>query len=376
MVIAGEESGDLHASSLIKAIRSLDNEIEFYGIGGDRMKQEGMTLIYHITEMAFLGFIEIIRHIPFIRKVRRDIIEFILKNKIGTVVLVDYPGFNLSLAEKLKKHKIEVIYFIAPQIWAWGKGRLNKIKKIISKVLVVFEFEKSLYKDAGIDVEFVGHPLIERLEKYKFIEKEVLYKKYNLNINKDILLIMPGSRVQEVRRIFPESIKAATLLAKEFNLEIIVLCSATINANVFNKFKAGYNFHVVNENNYDFLKYSRIGIIKSGTSTLEAGLFGLPMTVVYVTNYLTYLLGILLVKIKNIALINIVLRENVVDELIQRDVNSIRIYNSLKRILQDRDLEKSLSEKLRSVKLRLGEYKTSQKAAGIITSMMNENTRS
>jgi lipid-A-disaccharide synthase len=372
MIIAGEISGDLHGASLILELKKLDNSLEIFGIGGDKMKAAGMKLIYHINMMAFLGFVEVVKHIPFINKVKKDLISVIEKENISTVVLVDYPGFNLSIAKRLKSLKVKMIYYISPQVWAWGAGRIKKIKKLIDKMLVVFPFEEELYKKAGINVEFVGHPLIEGISRYSFLSKADLYKKFNLDENKEILLILPGSRVHEVEKIFPECIKAAEKIAGEFNLQIAAACSPNIEEDFFNKITNNKNFKIIKGNTYDLLKYSKIGIIKSGTSTLEAALFGLPMVIVYKTNYLTYLIGKNLIKVKNIGMANIIAGEKIAVELIQKDVNQESIYNECKKILSDNRLLSLVKNKSLEIKEKLGAEGASCRAAQFIYSVLNE----
>ncbi len=372
MIIAGEVSGDLHGASLITQLKKLDNELEIYGIGGDMMKAAGMNIIYHINRMAFLGFAEVVKHLPFIRKVQKDLIKVVTEKKISSVVLIDYPGFNLSIAKKFKKLGIKIIYFISPQIWAWGSGRIKKIKKLVNKMLVVFPFEEEMYKQAGVDVEFVGHPLIERINKYDFLSKEDLYKKFNLREDKDILLILPGSRDHEVEKIFPESIKAAEKLADEFNLQIIAACSSNIDENIFYKISGTNKFIVIKDHTYDLLKYAKIGIIKSGTSTLEAGLFRLPMVIVYKTSYLTYLIGRSLVKVDSIGMANIIAGEKVAPELIQNNVLKDSIYMECKKILSDATLYNTIKNKLKIIKEKLGAEGASYNAAKVIYSILNE----
>lgn len=314
MIIAGEVSGDLHGASLIEELMKLDGNLEIYGIGGDRMQTAGMNLIYHINRMAFLGFIEVVKHIPFIKKVQHDLISVIKEKQIKNVVLIDYPGFNLSIAKKLKAMDINIIYYISPQIWAWGAGRIKKIKKLVSKMLVVFPFEEEIYKNAGVDVEFVGHPLPERINNYNFIPKDEFYNKFNLNDEKGILLILPGSRTHEVEKIFPEVIKAAERTADKFNLQVVIACSPNIDEKVFLKLSGRKKYSVIKGYTYELLKYARLGIVKSGTSTLEAGLFGLPMVIVYKTSYLTYLIGKNLIKVDNIGMANIITGEKLVPD--------------------------------------------------------------
>lgn len=372
MIIAGEVSGDLHGASLISQLKKLDKDLKIYGIGGDRMKAAGMNIIYHINKMAFLGFAEVIKHLPFIRKVQKDLIKVVKDKKINSVVLIDYPGFNLSIAKKLKPIGINIIYYISPQIWAWGSGRMKNIKKLVNKMLVVFPFEEKLYKQAGVDVEFVGHPLLERINEYNFLSKEELYKEYNLQNNKEILLILAGSRNHEVEKIFPESIKAAEKLAEEFNLQIVAACSSNIDENIFFNITTIKNFKVIKDRTYDLLKYAKIGIIKSGTSTLEAGLFSLPMVIVYKTSYLTYLIGKKLVKIDSIGMANIIAGEKVAEELIQSDVTVDSIYRECKKILSDSSLYDSVKNKLKVIKGKLEPEGASLRAAKAIYCILNE----
>ena len=370
MIIAGEVSGDLHGSLLVRELKKMENGLNIYGIGGDRMKAEGMELIYHINKMAFLGFAEVIKHFPFIKRVQSDLIAIIKEKKIKNIVLIDYPGFNLNFAKKLKALNLTVIYYISPQIWAWGASRIKKIKNLVNKMIVVFPFEEKFYKDADINVEFVGHPLIERINEYEFLTREELFNKFDLNKSKDILLVLPGSRLHEVERIFPESIKAAEKVAGEFNLQIVIAGSSNISEDIYNRLSNIKEKKIITGYTYELMRYSKIGIIKSGTSTLESALFTLPMVIVYKTGLITYSIGKKLVKVKNIGMANIIAGEKVVPELIQNEANAESIYTECKKILSDERLYNSIKQKLSSVKSKLGAERASQKAAGLIYSMM------
>lgn len=372
MIIAGELSGDLHGAALITELKKLDADLEIYGIGGDMMKAAGMNIIYHINRMAFLGFVEVVKHLPFIKKVQRDLLSLVKDKNIKNVILVDYPGFNLSIAKKLKRLGVKIIYYISPQVWAWGTGRIKKIKALVNKMLVVFPFEEELYKKAGINAEFVGHPLPERIYKYNFLSREELFRKYNLDESKEILLILPGSRKHEVEKIFPVSIKAAERIAAEFNLQVVIACSSNIDENIFRRLSGFSNYKVVKDRTYDMMKFAKIGIVKSGTSTLEAGLIGMPMVIVYRTNYLTYLIGKSLVKLDNIGLVNIVLGETVVPELIQNAADSDSIYKECSNILSDSRLYNSIANKLGSLKEKLVTERASRKAAQAVYAIINE----
>ena len=376
LIIAGEVSGDLHGASLIRELKKLDSSLKIFGIGGDKMQAEGMELIYHIDKMAFLGFVEVIKHLPFIKKVQRDIIDEVKKRKVREVVLIDYPGFNLNLARKLKHLDLKLIYYITPQVWAWGKGRVNKIKELFNKVLVVFPFEEKFFKSKNVNAEFVGHPLIQEINSYKFLTRDQLNKKFDLDSAKEILLILPGSRKQEVESIFPEAIKAAKKLSDEFDMQIVVACSSSIDEKVFYELTEQKNFKVVKDYTYDLLKHSKFGIVKSGTSTLEAGLMELPMVIIYKTSMLTYKIGKSLVKIKNIGMANIVLDEQVVPELIQNEANAENIYDTAKNILSNNALLNQTKLKLRRIKEVLGDKNAPQNAAKIIYSLLNEHKAS
>ena len=372
MMIAGEISGDLHGASLIKELKKLDQEINIFGIGGDKMQDAGMQITFHINRMAFLGFVEVVKHIPFIKKVQRKLLELVKAKNINTVVLIDYPGFNLSIAKKLKRLNVKIVYYISPQIWAWGSARINKIKKLVNKMLVVFPFEESLYSNQNVDVEFVGHPLLERLKEYDFLSKENLFEKYDLDRNKEILLILPGSREQEVKHIFPEVIKAAVKLAGEFNLQVITACSSNIDENLFYKITEVGNFKVIKSDTYNLLKNSKFGIVKSGTSTLEAGLFQLPMVIVYKTSISTYWIGKSLIRVDQIGMANIICGEKVVPELIQNQVREKTIYEECKKILADKKLYETIKNKFGLIKEKLGTVGASAKAALLIHKIMNE----
>lgn len=372
LIITGEVSGDLIGASLIRELKSLQPELIITGIGGDRMKSSGMNLIYHSDQMAILGFVEVIKHLPFIRQVRKKIIETVIQENIRCVVLIDYPGFNLNIAKKLKERGIKIIYYVSPQIWAWAKGRVKKVQRFVDKMLVVFPFEVEFYNNEKVNVEYVGHPLVERISQYKFLSKEDFFAKYNLDEEKKTLLVMPGSREQEVKEIFPETIKAADMLAKKFDLQVVVAKSKNIDAKVFRDLSVSEKFTLIEDHNYELMKYSYFGIIKSGTSTLEAGYFTLPMVVVYKTSSLTYLIGKQLIKLDKIGMVNILLDKMVVPELIQNEANSENIFNTTSKIISDEKIYQSIKHKLEFVKEKLGSGGASKKAAKTILEIMNE----
>ncbi len=375
LIIAGEESGDLIGASLIRELMKLNPQLNIVGIGGDRMSNEGMKVIHHINEMAFLGFAEVVKHIPFIRKVQTDIKNELTNKNIKNAVLIDYPGFNLSIAKKLKKIGTRIIYYVSPQLWAWGSGRMKKIKHLVDKMLVVFPFEEQLYNDNGVDVSFVGHPLIERINEHKFLSREELYNRFQLDLSKDILLLMPGSRKQEVQKILPETLSAAQKLTEEFNLQTVISCSSNLNKKMFFEIGKDSDIKIIKGYTYDLMKHARFGIIKSGTSTLETGYFEIPMVVVYKTSALSYIIGKKLVMLDKIGMVNILLDDKVVPELIQNDVTQENVYSKGKEILGDEKNYSLIKQKLSGVKSKLGTAGASARAANYIKSLMDETQR-
>jgi lipid-A-disaccharide synthase len=373
LIIAGEASGDLHGSALITELNKTDPSIQVFGIGGEKMKDAGMNILYPIDRLAFLGFAEVIRHLPFIKKVQREIMQLVKEKAIKNAVLIDYPGFNLSIAKKLKKSGINIYYYISPQIWAWGAGRIEKIRALVNKMIVVLPFEKEFYDKNNIAVEYVGHPLIERINDLKLLSRIEFYNKFKLDPSKDLLLILPGSRENEITRIFPEAVKAAGILMSEFNLQTVVACSDNIDADIFTNLGNRVKYNVIKGHNYDLMNLAKIGIIKSGTSTLEAALFSLPMVIVYKTSLLTYLIGRKLIKLDNIGMANIIAGEKIVPELIQTQASAQNIYKECRRILSDDNLYSSVKKRLSLLKDKLGSPGASHKAAQIICSALNES---
>ncbi len=372
LIIAGEASGDLHGSSLIREIKNLSPETELFGVGGVNMQNAGLTMLYHSDKLNFMGFVEILRHIPFIKKVQRHLINEVIERKTKYAILIDYPGFNLSIAKKLKKLGVKIFYYISPQVWAWGQGRIKKIKKLVFKMFVLFPFEEVFYKKNGIDAEFVGHPLIVKLSNYNFKEKNELYEKFHLEKDKDILLILPGSRKHEVSFIFPNVFSAAEKIAKKFNLQIVVACSNSIEENYIRQVVNSNEYKIISGFTYDLMKHSKFGIIKSGTSTLEAGLIGLPMIIVYKANYLSYFIGMLLIKVKNIGIVNILIGKTVVPELLQSQVNDSNIFRISEEILSDPKKIDLMKQELSKLSQILGRKDSAKITAQRIIDSVNE----
>ena len=372
LVIAGEASGDLHGAALAEELFKQDNSLQMLGIGGDKMIEAGVKTIFHIKDMAFLGMIEVIKHLPFIFKVEKEIIQLVKKEKIKLAVLIDYPGFNLRIAKKLKALGLKIVYYISPQIWAWKKGRIKKIKERVDKMLVVFPFEKEIYQEGNVPVEYVGHPLVERIEKYNFLSKKELFDELKLDYSKEILLVLPGSRKHEIGKLLPELTKTAERLAEKFNMQIVIACADNLEESYLQNFVDNKSITITKGNTYDLLKHSKFGIIKSGTSTLEAAIFSLPFVVVYLTNNFTYSVAKRVIQTDYIAMPNIIAGKEVVREFIQDDVNAELISDYCEKLLNDNVRMNEIIENLNSVKNKLGRSGASKNSAEIILKELHE----
>lgn len=364
LIVAGEVSGDIQGGKLVKAIKELSPEIKIAGIGGDNMSSAGMELLRRVDEMSFLGFTEIIKHLPFVRKVMNELLKWIEIERPKIVLLIDYPGFNLRLAEKAKKLGCKIIYYISPQIWAWGKGRIKKIAGVVDQMIVIFPFEEELYRNAGVAVEFVGHPILENLEVNS--SKEDFFSENDLDSDEILIGLLPGSRTQEVESLYKTMIDAVELLKSEFpNAQSITAKSPVLDNAVYDKIAGNDRLKQTNKT-YDVMKHSDLLFVASGTATLESACFGTPFIVVYRVSPISWFIGKMLVKIDSIGLVNIVAGKKIAPELLQSDLTPARLAREALNILKDEKSYAETSSELLKVKKLLGEPGASKKAAEII----------
>jgi lipid-A-disaccharide synthase len=373
LVVAGEVSGDKHAADLVSELKKIIPQANFFGIGGDKMAAQSVKLLFHIKEMAVLGFIEIVRHLPYIRKVFRTLKSWLILEKPIAIILIDYPGFNLKLAKIAKKLEIPVIYYICPQIWAWGQNRIEKIRNYVDFPIVIFEFEKRFYADFNIDVQYVGHPLVEQIRLE--LSDTDLETKDNAYPGKDIIALLPGSRDNEVRKILPIMLKAFDLFDQNSNFQWIVCKSPTLPLKVYHDILSAYPMvKIIDKEIYSMIKSAKVAVVTSGTATLETGFLGTPMVVLYKVSHLTYYIGKVLVKIKNIALANIVLGGSVVPELIQFQATPAKIRDEINRYLMDSTYYNDVKKNLSRISKILGEPGAAIRAAKSIQSFLDSKT--
>jgi len=326
-IIAGEASGDLHGSNLIKQLKNIDSAIDIRCWGGDKMQAEGATLVKHFKELAFMGFIEVVKNLPTILKNISFCKEDILAYKPNAIILIDYPGFNLRIAKWAKQQGIKVIYYISPQVWAWKENRVKLMKQCIDKMICIIPFEKDFYKNKwNWDVEYVGHPLVEVVEQFNIQHS-------NLKIENNIIALLPGSRKQEILTKLPIMLSVVEHFP---TYQFVVAKAPGLDEDFYNNLIAPYKnvSWVVNET-YALLSKAKAALVTSGTATLETALFGVPQIICYKGSNISYQIAKKLIKIKFIGLVNLIMDKEVVKELIQHQLTTRNLHKELTLLLED-----------------------------------------
>ena len=338
-IIAGEASGDLYGSKLIDEIFSIDKKAEIRFWGGDNMIKSGGYNVKHISELAFMGFYEVLKNITTILRnisfCKNDIKEF----NPDKIIYIDYPGFNLKICKWAKNNGYKNFFYISPQIWAWKENRIKTIKNSIDKLFVIFPFEKEYYREKhNMEVEFYGHPLIEKIDDFNS-SKDFL-KKNNITKERDIITLLPGSRSQEINSMLPIFL---TLKKHYLDFEFIVAGVKNVNESVYQP-ASDLDVKVIYNQTYDLLSHSKIAIVTSGTASLECALFNVPQIVCYKTSSISYFIGKSFVNISFISLVNIILKKGIVKELIQNELTEKNLVNELSNILSDNKISDILNE--------------------------------
>lgn len=360
-VVAGEASGDLHASEVVRELKKLDPSLTLFGLGGDLLAREGMTLVHHASETGLVGLVDVIRHLPMFRRIFKDIIQRIERERPDAVLLIDYPGFNLRVARRCKKLGVPVVYYISPQIWAWNQGRVRQIADHVDLMLVVFPFEEEFYRKHGVPVKYVGHPLIEQLAGVRKPARRDALR----------LALLPGSRRQEVATLLPAMLDAVEILKREREVEAYIIQAPTIeHAELEAILRAkGADVPILPHDRGEGVAAADISLSASGTATLESAVLGTPVVVMYRLNRLTYWLGKRLVRVPHFSLVNIVAGKEVVPELIQNEVNGARIAAEVRRMIEPATYEQLIAE-LARVRELLGGPGASGRAAAEIHEMV------
>ncbi len=362
-LIAGEASGDLHASNLMKELKRQDPHAEFRYWGGDLMQEQGGSLVKHYKDLAFMGFVEVLANLRTIlnnlKFCRKDILEY----NPDALILIDYPGFNLRMAEFGHRQKLKVFYYISPQVWAWKKSRVYKIRQFVDRMFVILPFEKEFYLKYNYEVDFVGHPLLDVIAEHIPAEPDKQFiSKYGLS-GKAIIALLPGSRKQEISRILPVMLSVSS----EYNdYEFVIAGAPSMEEDFYRQFMVNSNIKVISGHTHELLRNSYAALVTSGTATLETALYGVPEVVCYKGGAISYSIALRLVDIKFISLVNLIMDREIVKELIQKDLRKDLLKKELQKILNP-EHRKILAGQYLELKQKLGGPGASSKAAsGII----------
>ena len=364
-IIAGEVSGDLHGANLIKEINALSRNIEFIGWGGDRMEKEGMAILKHVRTLSFMGFLEVLLNLKTIIRNIKDCKNQIIASQPAALILIDFPGFNLRIAKWAKKHNIPVIYYISPQIWAWKESRIKAIRRDVSKMYCILPFEQQFYAKFNVDVSYLGHPLLDEITEFRLCESPKI-----IVSSKPILALLPGSRLQEVKRKLPLMIEAS----KSFpHYQVVVACSINVNE-AYYRLYADDTVQLIFGKTYEILNQSSIALVTSGTATLETALFNVPQVVCYKSSPLSFAIAKLLVKIKYISLANLIMNKEVVSELIQGNCTVDNMVQQLRLIEVDQPKRLEILHDYQNLATLLGQNGASKRVAeDILETFFNTN---
>ena len=362
-IIAGEVSGDLHGANLMQALREKDPLSDFRFWGGDRMSAIAGQPVKHIKDLAFMGFWEVITHLRIILNNMKFCKKDILNFRPDVVIFIDYPGFNLPISAFCHRHGIKNFYYIAPQVWAWKKNRIHSMRKHIDELFVILPFEKEFFARHGIRVHYSGHPLLDEIAaRTEYFNDENFRKNNGLPMNKSIVALLPGSRIQEIKKMLPIQIK----IAKRYpDLCFVIAGVSHFTSDFYNKLTGG-DVPIVYNQTYDLLHAASTAMVTSGTATLETALFNVPEVVCYKANPISYRIARHVAKIKYISLVNLIMNKPVVKELIQNDLNPQKLEKEFHRLHNDESYRKSLQQEYSTLQILLGKSGVSQRISDTI----------
>jgi lipid-A-disaccharide synthase len=357
MMVAGERSGELYGAELSAALRSRLGDAEIFGCGGEAMRRAGVETVVDAHDVTMVGIAEILSGLPRAYRAFHTLLDEVDRRRPQLAVLIDFPDFNLRLARQLKRRGIPVVYFVSPQIWAWRKGRLKQLKANISKMLCIFEFEEKIYREAGIPVEYVGHPMVDLVRTH--LSREEFFAKAHLDPTKPTVALLPGSRRKEVAYNLTPMLDAATRMTVSRDLQFVVAVAPALDGEWMEATLAeGYvgraTVRTVTHATHDALQHCDVAVVASGTATIEAALRERPMVVVYRVSPLTRLIGKMLVDVPFYSMVNLLAGKAVVPELIQHDFSAPNLASQLEYLLDHAEARAKMVEELRSVKARLG----------------------
>lgn len=374
LIIAGEASGDLHGSNLVRELARLDPGLRFFGVGSSRMREAGVTLLADASSISVVGITEVVTHLFTIYGVYAKLRRFIREERPDLLILIDFPDFNLRVGAVAKKAGVPVLYYVSPQVWVWRKGRIRTIARIAELMVPVFPFEVGLYERSGVPVRYAGHPLLD-IVRSRFTPEEAR-RELGLDPARRTVAILPGSRNSEIRNLLPDMLGAARiLLDRHPGLQFVLPAAPTLGSGALLPFleAAGAPVKLVDGRVYDVLRAADAAMVASGTATLETGLMSVPMVILYRVSRLTALIVGMLASFDHVGLVNIVGGKRIVPELLQNDVSAQNIADELDAILSDPARSARIRTELSDVRRHLGEEGTSARVAAIVHEMMERN---
>lgn len=374
LVSCGEPSGDLYGAELVRHLGQEVPGLDVFGLGGDRLAAEGARLVADVRELAVVGLLEVVSHLPRLRRIFRAVLAEVDASPPDLAVLVDYPDFNLRLARELHRRDIPVVYYVSPQIWAWRRGRVRTIRTTVTRMIVIFPFEESLYREAGVPVTFVGHPLVDLVRPAE--DRASFLTAAGLDPERPVVGILPGSRPKEVAHNAPALAGAAEhLKARRPELQFLVALAASLDRDPIERAFARSGARIVVGAAHSVLGASRLALVASGTATVEAALLGIPMVVVYRVSRLTYALGRPLVRVPHFSMVNLIAGRPVVPELEQADFTPENVARAAAALLDDPVRYERTLQDLAEVRRRLGEPGASARAAAVAAGWLRKGEK-
>lgn len=375
MIVAGEASGDLHGSHLVKEIQELNPSLKFCGIGGPELKKVGVELLYDASKIAVVGLFEVVSHLSDIITAQKRLRERLVKNRPSLLILIDFPDFNFLLAKKAKKLGIPVFYYISPQVWAWRSGRVHTIGRLVEKIGVILPFEEQFYRDRGVDAHYVGHPLLDSVQAD--LTRSAFCKKYSIDPDKTLIGIIPGSRLKEIRKLLPDFISAAKLFQAQCKEKPVFLVPRASTIDEQDLIAAGIggsqaqlDIRIISDDRYNVMAACDAAVAASGTVTLELLLLDTPMVVTYRLAPMTYHIGKFFVKGTYFSLVNLIGDQNIVPELLQKNVTGERISEELFRLVFNETARAEMAAGFEQVRKKLGQPGASRQAAELALSVI------
>jgi lipid-A-disaccharide synthase len=377
MIVTGEASGDLHGAGLVRSLQAMRPGFRIYGMGGRELEAAGVEMLYDAAALSVVGITEVFSHLGDILAARRTLLRTMAERKPSLLILIDFPDFNLMLAGKAKKLGIPVLYYISPQVWAWRQGRTGKIGRLADRIAVILPFEKEFYRSRGVEVDFVGHPLLDTVAPT--MTQEAFRDSMGIEPGKTIIGLLPGSRKKEISSLLPDFLEAARLIAGSTDTGFVfviprasTVSPALLEEQGISRYRDILDIRVSDHNRYDLMANCRAAVAASGTVTLELALLGVPTVAAYKLTGRSYFLGRLLVRLRWFTLVNLIAGREVIPELLQAEVNPQAIARQLLPLLRDGGRREAVRRGLDEVRKKLGGPGASRRAAEIALEMIEE----